>query len=336
MRKTLTLFIYLTCGSIYPACAAVENTYWDGTGENDFYVQVVASSFPSNKAGATLELPYKTPGQSRYSLDYHNRTGQANPPTWLAGESPLSPSDINSGYLKLNENLDVKVIMPRGELVPFNWSLQGTSASINQGIGRALNTFSFGLEGKLSLVLRRDMIGGAVLLPRDAMVASIYRSMSTTTSSSPVAKNPTPAFRIFLKGQVIPTPVVCSINNEKVINVNFGDLNSADITFDGSRYSKEISLDYSCNSEVNLPVEINLIATNTSFSNDFIETTNADVGVVMKYESKTVKPWQSFSAQLIKGKGGSRVYFAPVKNPAAKTIATGNFTASATLVMMIQ
>ncbi len=336
MRITLTLFIVLTFGTICPVYATVENTYWDGTGENDFYVQVDSSSFPSNKAGSTLQLPYKTPGKSSYSLNYNNRTGLSSPQAWLAGESSLPLSDINNGYLKLNENLDVKVIMPYGETVPFKWSHQGTSASMNQGIGRALNVFNFGLEGKLSLILRRDMIGGAVLLPRDTLAASIYRSMSTSSGTAPAAKNPVPAFRIFLKGQVIPTPVVCSINNEKVINVNFGDLNSADITFDGSRYGKEISLDYSCNSDVNLPVEINLIATNTHFSSDFIETTNANLGVVMKYESETIKPWQSFTAQLVNGKGGGRVYFAPVKDPAAKTIATGNFTASATLVMMIQ
>jgi len=35
------------------------------------------------------------------------------------------PSDINSGYLKLNENLDIKVSMPHGEMVPVQLVVSG-------------------------------------------------------------------------------------------------------------------------------------------------------------------------------------------------------------------
>ncbi|NIG98498.1 MAG: hypothetical protein G5701_05445 [Serratia symbiotica] len=50
-----------------------------------------------------------------------------------------------------------------------------------------------------------------------------------------------------------------------MIDVAFGELNSADITLDGSHYSKDIAISYSCNRDVNMPVIINLIANNTRF-----------------------------------------------------------------------
>ncbi|MCP1065177.1 hypothetical protein M5G07_04950 [Serratia symbiotica] len=69
-----------------------------------------------------MQLFYKTPAKSSYSLNYNNQTSLTNTPSWLAGETYLMPFDINSGYLKLNENLDIKVSMLRGEIVPFSWS----------------------------------------------------------------------------------------------------------------------------------------------------------------------------------------------------------------------
>ncbi|NIG87619.1 MAG: fimbrial protein [Serratia symbiotica] len=177
---------------------------------------------------------------------------------------------------------------------------------------------------------------GGVLLPRNVQAASIYRSISPSSGSPPEAKNPLPALRIFLKGQVVPTPVVCSINNEKVIDVVFGELNSADITLDGSHYGKDIAISYSCNSDVNMQVTINLIANNTRFSGDYILTSNPELGVVMKYHSRTIKHWDSFTTHLVSGKGDDWIYFAPVRKAPTRAIPTGKFTASATLVIMIE
>ncbi|MCP1065176.1 hypothetical protein M5G07_04945 [Serratia symbiotica] len=39
-------------------------------------------------------------------------------------------------------------------------------------MGRAFNRFFYGMEGELSLILHRDMVGGGVLLPRNVQAAS--------------------------------------------------------------------------------------------------------------------------------------------------------------------
>lgn len=71
--------------------------------------------------------------------------------------------------------------------------------------------------------------------------------------------------RIFLKNQALPTPVGCTINNKKVIYMVFSELNIADITLDGSRYGKDIAISYNYNSDVNMSMTINLIASNARF-----------------------------------------------------------------------
>lgn len=333
MRTIVAVFIVFFYGAAYPTYAHVDNTFWDGTGANDFYAEIDNLSFPSNKAGATIQIKYSPPGLTKYPLDYNNQTGTTDVYAFLSGETDLSPSDINSGYFKLNENLDVQVVLSyQGNRVPFGWSFQGKVDRMQLGAGRG-DHFEYGLMGYLSLKLRRDINAGEVLLPYGMLVADIFRSMTKNRNAQPVTKNPTPSFRIFLKGQVVPTPLTCSINNKQVINVNFGDIGTADLTIDGSYYGHEVSLGYSCDSDIDMPIEISLLADSSPFSSEFIRTSNADLGVLVKYESKKVKPGESFKVQLAKGEGSGRFYFAPVINPAADTISMeiGYFSGSATL-----
>lgn len=110
------------------------------------------------------------------------------------------PSDINSGYLKLNENLDIKVSMPHGEMVPFSWSYQGVSASLNYGMRRAFNRFFYGMEGELSLILRCDMSAAGYCCHSMCRPPPFIALCRLPAAAPPEAKNPLPALRIFLKG----------------------------------------------------------------------------------------------------------------------------------------
>ncbi|WON77524.1 fimbrial protein [Serratia sp. UGAL515B_01] len=267
---------------------------------------------------------------------YINATGRPTPQSYFKGETQLERSTINQGYFKLNDNLDVRVEVGGQYIVPFNWtSLGPQTIRLDNGFGYS-DRFTYGLRGRLSLRLRRDIIGGAVLLDRNVLVASVYRSISTTPPPALIPQDPEPAFEITLEGQIVPTPVECYIFGNQPTNVSFGDLNAADITADGSRYGQGISFNYLCNSGASLPIKLYLIANPSSFSDNYIATSNPDLGIVMKHGDTTVKPWSSFDSILLNGKGDDRVYVAPVKNPAAKTMSTGAFTATAVLIMSIQ
>ncbi|MFC0226649.1 fimbrial protein [Serratia aquatilis] len=314
--------------------ADVPNTFF-GHGLNRFVVEVESSRFPSRRAGATLQVSYVDASRRQYGLFYINETGKSRPMSYFRSETQLPRSTINPGYLKLNDNLDVQVEIGSRHIVPFNWTTLGTPGiDLVDGFGYN-SRFDFGLRGVLRLKLRRDIIGGAVLLDRDVLVTSVYRSMSLTPPPAWIPQDPEPAFEIALEGQIVPTPVECRITNVRGGDVRFGDLNAADITTNGSRYGQEILLSYQCNSELSLPIKLDLVAASSSFSNNFIATSNPDLGIVMKHGDTTVRPWSSFTSILLYGKGGDRIYVAPVKNPAAKTISTGDFTAFAVLIMSI-
>lgn len=315
--------------------ADVPNTFF-GRGLNRFVVKVENGSFPSRRAGAMLQVSYVDASRGRYGLYYFNDTGQSLPMSYFRSETQLPHSTINPGYLKLNDNLDVRVEIGGRNIVPFNWiSLGPPTISLVRGFGSS-NRFTYGLRGTLTLKLRRDIIGGAVLLDRDVLVTSVYRSMSTTPPPAWIPQDPDPAFEIALEGQIVPAPVECFIFSNQSTNVNFGNLNTADITVEGNRYGREIQLYYQCNSAISLPIKLELIAASSSFSNSYIATSNPNLGIVMKHGGTTVQPWSSFNSILLNGKGEARIYFAPVKNPAAKTISTGDFTAIAILIMSIQ
>lgn len=332
VKLVLLLFLFLT--GRQAAYANVPNTYWATPGENDFTVELNNTGFPSNQAGTTLEIPYRAQGDpTRYRLNFNNQTGQSSTETHMLVDSVLPASDINPGYLKLNDFIDVRVLIIKSGAIG-SWSYFGNTPNLIDGIGWA-NIFNYGLYGTLGLRLRKDIIGGAIIIPRDEVVASVFRSMRRIGGRDGIPRNPLPSFRIVLKGQTLPTPVECSIQADKR-DVDFKDLSSADITIDGSRYGQELQLTYRCNTPRNLPVKVNMIADNSSFSSNFIATSNPNLGIVMEHGGKTVKPWGSFDSTLMNGTGSDRIYVAPVKNPTAKTIATGDFTANAVLVLSLQ
>ncbi|MFC0227776.1 hypothetical protein [Serratia aquatilis] len=329
-RLILSLPLFLLFAVNQAAHANLPNTYWADPGTNNFIVELAQLSFPSNRAGATLEVPYVTPGVSDYLLNSNNQTGQTTVYVSMLTESDLPDSDVNPNYLKLNEYLDLQVLTSPNATMR-NWVYFGQTYDV-LGIAKGYRTY--GITGTLRLKLRKDMIGGAVLIPRDQLVANVYRSMQRSPNpAAQLTKNRLPAFNITLKGQTLPVPVECSIqaNNQSAYLVEFGDLNSADITLDGSRYGKEIQLDYRCNSERSIPVKVQMVSDNSVFSSNFVTTSNPEIGIVVKQGGKTVKPWGSFDSVLLNGRGSDRIYVAPVKNPAAKTIPTGDFTGNAVL-----
>ncbi|WON77627.1 fimbrial protein [Serratia sp. UGAL515B_01] len=330
----LTLLLFLVLLGKQTAYANVPNTIWANPGENDFIVEMGNISFPSYLAGTTVVASYVTQvGPSGYAVNLDNETGKSAVYYYALVDSPLPVSDINPGYLKLSDFLDIKIFILSGGILD-SWFFMGTYAA-GKGPSRSPKTWRIGLNGYLSLRLRKDVIGGAAIMPRDQVVASNFFLSMFVNGMAEIPRNPLPVFRIILKGQTLPVPVQCSIQADKR-DVDFRDLSSTDITLDGSRYGQEIQLTYRCNTPRTLPIKINMLADNSTFSSNYIATSNPDLGIVVKHSGKTVKPWTSFDSRLVNGTGSDRIYVAPVKNPTAKTIATGDFTANAVLVLSIQ
>ncbi|WON75828.1 fimbrial protein [Serratia sp. UGAL515B_01] len=237
----------------------------------------------------------------------------------------------------------MEFIIPNGLTVAKTQPLPASWFSIGRSIPA-----SFYLQAPIKFIvfvtvhvmvkLRRDIIGGAIMTPTNLTILTMYGGLVTESNPLPQNKNPQPVVRVILTGRILPVPAKCviSINNKNEYNIDFGDVNSAEISSDDNRYGKSIAVDYRCDQNYNIPVKINLVAAQSAFSSNYIASSNRDLGVVMKYNKNIVRPNSSFNTRLQNGQGHDVIYFAPVKNPAQKKAIDGNFTANAVLIISMQ
>ncbi|HGM5488552.1 TPA: fimbrial protein [Serratia fonticola] len=322
------------------SASEIRKTCWPKGGNNNFNVTLTYGSFSSNKAGSTAKFSY-----SGVPLDYpvtcwidyelHPITGLAPSITWYyQSKTNFPPSEFGGGFYKLNEDIDVK--MSTGSLIHHEipsetgiWG--GVDDTVPIGIHSYYSRFAGRLwDNTITLRLRRDQLGGMLIIPANI---ELFRAFQSPWSQT--VFNDTPVMSVSTAGQFIPIPLVCIINNGATIEVDFGDLDNTQISNDGSRYVKNVPLQYRCNTAVTQHIDINIISTPAAFSSDFIATTLPDdVGVVVRRNGQVVKPNQKFSTTLLDGFGQDELKVAPVIRDVTKAI-TGSFTASATLIMTV-
>lgn len=239
----------------------------------------------------------------------------------------LPPSNINPGYFKLNNDIDVRVIFYDDNAgpayyAPFQDIVSGGTIS---PVTRPSWWTGYMNSGITIFRLRRDIIGGVISHPGGTEILQAYRGWGYATYDKPV-------YILTTNNILIGAPTKCSINSGEIINVNFHNINSSLLSIDGSTYSQKISLSINCSENVGNNVLIKLISDKTPFSDDFITTNNKNAGIAIKYNNKLIKPWDSFPIVMSGLSGRVEIDATPVKNP-GKTITAGDFSASATLVL---
>ena len=332
-------FIILNFIPFFVFAANIENTCWDENNSNNFYVTFTGGKFTSNKKGATATLTYK--GVPAYNIlcninypsgdkffYYHNQQTRTN----------LLPSEAGGHYLKVNDDFDISIWHTTSMDVPstaVNSSGQDERAWIKNYTGMNILKTKFGSDSTnpyIQIRLRRDQIGGVLHIPGGIQLFRTYDDVFSGYATGKISNN-TPTMTVSTTDHYLPLPVMCKINNNSVINVDFGDIDNTRITQDGSYYIKKIPLKYSCNAAINQNIDIHVVASPTSFSSDLIATSIPDsVGILLKYNDAVIKPNGKFSTILINGMGQDEIQVAPVINDPKKSV-TGDFTASATLVM---
>ena len=320
-----------------------ENTCWPYYGDNGFRVTLTKGNFTSSKAGSTAIFNY-TGVPSYYLNCWSNYAPGTNPYvlSFYQSRIDLPPSDFGNGFYKVNEDFDVKITITGdgGHVVPTTQSKPGGVVSDGDGevkrrYTKLVRFASDSTSSNITLRLRRDQLGGVLRIPPMVKLFRGYRLVSSG-KGTPSVINDTPIMSMSTAGQLIQVPVVCTINYGAAIEVDFGDIDNTKLSSDGSRYVKTIPLQYRCNTAVTQDVDINLIAAPAAFSSDFIATTLPnDVGVMVSRNGQVVKPNQKFSTTLLDGFGQDELQVAPVARDLTKSI-TGSFTASATLIMLIQ
>ncbi|WP_180737875.1 fimbrial protein [Providencia stuartii] len=130
----------------------------------------------------------------------------------------------------------------------------------------------------------------------------------------------------------------CEINNNQLIDVDFGEVSKTAISTVGSqtRYQIEKELEYDCDdTSVNQNIKVSLSADTASFSNTAFSTTTPGLGVEMYHEGQVVAPFEGFNSNLRNGMGRDTVTFTLVKtpNPGPSDLQEGDFSANASLII---
>ncbi|WP_081316026.1 fimbrial protein [Pantoea dispersa] len=336
----IVFFISLASFHMKHAYAKNENACW---GEPVNLISVSASligSFPSNLKGAKRTIGYESVPREFPAYCNRSYTG------WIINmahygdlDASLTPSLINTGYYKLSEDIDIKIraITDGEQTVDFPFlpgrSPKGGLFPEKTGERMFLEGFSVAGSGKIDLILRRDIIGGAVIIPAGTPLFTIYRVLSI----SPYPEKPdNPILRGVISGGgiIVPVPVDCKINQDNPINVEFGNVTISNVSQSdsGGEYTKSVFLDVSCNSNITKEVLVTLVSQVATFSENLIMTNNENLGIAFRHQGKTIKPYESFSLHLYEGKGQFEFDIFPVKNKTADLMA-GQFNATAVLIV---
>lgn len=329
--KKIFTFLMLISSSVYAAPSRPPGMPDGGCWAdpmNNLIISLGTSSFYSNKEGATASIGFSTT-PSYYPGWCYSESGARSASIFSADMGVKTPGK-EAKYYQLSEDVDfrISITFPRGLLLspPF-WDKNLGANMGPEGTGvTELTGATVGNIGWVYFRLRRTLIGGAFFVPGGVELARLYRYVYT-------GKIPTiPIYRLVTEQTVIPVPVECRINEGKTIDVNFGLIQSSLITGSAlsSVYNEKRQLQYKCNTTLTQDIKVVLAAESAPFG-DAIKTTNPDIGVVMLYNNRPVKPNQSFNTRLVNGLGGDNVSFSVVGS--GNKPATGDFSGSATLII---
>lgn len=253
----------------------------------------------------------------------------------------LPLSNINNGYYKLSEDIDVLVTSSESSVqnmlngpyiaLPFKDKAVGLENSSSlHGIVLGIANYN---AGKIIYKLRRDIIGGVVIVPPDITILHIYYSYRKKGTKDPIIYGE-PTISFVTKAQFSSAPTACQINNNNIINVLFGDINSALLSTDGNGISKKIPLNITCNKNIGENVAIQLVADRSDFSSELVKTNKSNLGIMIKHNNNVIKPWSSIPVRMNDKHANTEIEASLVKNTVQKP-ETGDFLGSATLILTL-
>ncbi|MBK4784919.1 MAG: hypothetical protein FT714_12175 [Pantoea sp. Pent] len=255
------------------------------------------------------------------------------------------PSLLNGGYSRLTDENDVKVQAYVGE----NWtsyplkladrkSVYPGHSWLQPGQEVIYNNFLTRNYARMIFVVTKDIIGGAIFIPPNIEITTIYAIVSRRKEEPLPPKPDKPLLRIVIgpHGIIIPVPIVCDINNGTDINVEFDRIAVSSVSESVSNAAnyKDVPLEVKCSSALNQEVNLRLVAGTTSFSDELIATNYPDLGIAVKHKGQLLKPMGTSAVRLINGMASEVITVFPVKKK-GQPLSGGEFNASATLLISL-
>ncbi|UYP73320.1 fimbrial protein [Pantoea dispersa] len=252
------------------------------------------------------------------------------------------PSVKNSGYYRLTDEVDVKVQVYAPDWYPYPMTFEdgrykaNGRGPIKPGLGRVHDVFSTAGYNLTDFIITKDIVGGAIFVPPNIEVATIYTIGYIRSPYPPRPEKPLLKIVIGPHGIIIPVPIVCDINNGTDINVEFDRIAVSSVSESVSNTAnyKDVPLEVKCSSALNQEVNLRLVAGTTSFSDELIATNYPDLGIAVKHKGQLLKPMGTSAVRLINGMASEVITVLPVKKK-GQPLSGGEFNASATLLISL-
>lgn len=258
----------------------------------------------------------------------------------MTATTSLPPSKYETGYLQLNDELDVQVNLYTGNTrsqkfvaVPFeNISNNYWIDSVcKKSTGYFNRSMASGGSGNLKFKLRKPIINGLTITSHK--IADTYAKYGTLSNISPGIPS-IPVSQLYIEAFILRVPDKCKVNDGQLITVEFGDVSSTGLN--GNNYIKNVPIQVECEGGSfdtgSMNISLSVSGKSTPFSNELLNTDKNDLGILLKHNGEKIIPGSFYPLPSKNGNSWNWDLIAsPMGNP-GKEISEGEFNASATVV----
>jgi len=307
-------------------------------GSNKLIIEADLGRFPAYTKGSQLTVNFSA--HFTQTLDYEFNNLQAvNLYDYISSYNLMLPKD--GWKRKINEDLNLISFKVSGSPIDLVGNTVTFYSVFKSGFKPPSYSGKFEInkemKGSLTLELRRDVVGGAIITPAEIPLIYTYGAIQILGFWPDHYDSSVIFSQIYLKtGGFIPAPAACSISVSGGEYIDFGNIVTDSLTpARENENRKTIGLDYRCNVKKTLPAEVHLLAQRSGFSDAVIASTNPAVGIALAHNSVPLQPNGKFSTRVQDGLGHDTLTAVVTRNPsvAPGALETGPFSASAILVL---
>lgn len=233
--------------------------------------------------------------------------------------SDYQSSDINPGYLKLNDYFDVKaeiyIAGGRKAYVPVPFKNESNltdnymyrECTARNGVYSVAN-MSTGSKGKVTFKIRKILINGIKFPHTTVATVSAQLGYNTPTSTIPLAS-------VAISNTVLEVKEKCEIEKGQLTEIDFGEVGSSEL--DGEHYKKKLSLGVSCSgtpfTSALKSIKLGFQGSSADFNSNYFSTSNDEVGIkVTDNMGAIIEPSKTYPITLDNGEATFESYVAPV------------------------
>ncbi|QLA68165.1 fimbrial protein [Enterobacter pasteurii] len=338
------LLAMCTLGTPGTAWSEVDGEIKAVNGTYEYLININNQDITNNQVGAVVTDEFDLAGM--FQGRAYCTQPMVNQPVYYTSKATLTQSGMTTGYLKLNEYMDVKIEIYIGgnlqqyKTVPFD----SVSNNVNQNYCNPPSTvlsnqFASGAKGRVTFMITRPIINGVNL--QGSEIATLYGRLG------PGVMGQTPLSRVTIASGVVTVPDKCIVNQGTPIVVDFGNIPGTGSRLNGINYSQNVPIHVKCQggsfSQGALNIRLGIQQANPAFEDGkYLSTQGAtdrsELGIALRdTQGNPVVPNTFYNVPgFSNNQGDWNLTAAPVAKSATSSIPEGDFHASATVVAEFQ